>query len=360
VVRRRQDRAEAEARRAIAILEPLPSSSELAMAYSNMAQLRMLAGDVTGTRDWAAGRSTLAERLGYTDVLVHALNNVGSAELSGGSMTGAEKLERSLLLAADAASTSTSPRSTNASRSGRSRRVSMRSPTATWPRIEYTRERDLDSWLVYMTGWKARSDLERGRWEEAAAGATDVVERPRVPNASMIGPLVILGRLRARLGEPDPWEPLDDALALAEATGELQRLGPVAAARAEVHWLTGRLDLVGPETDRALALAARNVDAWAAGELCAWRHRAGLRETPPTPVAEPYRLELAGRRGRRARLDELGCPYDAALARSRPTARASCGRATRPQRLGARVTAAHAAASCASAVRATCAAGRRH
>ena len=94
--------AEAEARAAIRLLEPLPSSPELAMAYSNMAQLRMLAGDVPGTREWGARAIELAERLGYTDVLVHALNNVGSAELSGGSIDGRWKLERSLQLATDA------------------------------------------------------------------------------------------------------------------------------------------------------------------------------------------------------------------------------------------------------------------
>ena len=338
--------AEAEARRAIAILEPLPSSPELAMAYSNMAQLRMLAGDVTGTRDWGGRAIDLAERLGYTDVLVHALNNVGSAELSGGSIEGAEKLERSLRLAADAGLDEHVARAhTNLAVGAIETREYALADRHLAAGIDYTRERDLDSWLVYMTGWKARSDLERGRWEEAAAGATDVVERPRVPNASMIGPLVILGRLRARLGEPDPWEPLDDALALAEATGELQRLGPVAAARAEVHWLTGRLDLVGPETDRALALAARNADAWAAGELCAWRHRAGLQETPPTPVAEPYRLELAGEPEAAARAwTELGCPYDAALARLQSDCEGELRQGHEAlQRLGARVTAAHAA-----------------
>ena len=161
------------------------------MAYSNMAQLRMLAGDVTGTRDWGGRAIELAERLGYTDVLVHALNNVGSAELSGGSIDGAEKLERSLRLAADAGLEEHVARAhTNLAVGAIETREYALADRHLAAGIEYTRERDLDSWLVYMTGWKARSDLERGRWEEAAAGATDVVERPRVPNASMIGPLV--------------------------------------------------------------------------------------------------------------------------------------------------------------------------
>jgi DNA-binding NarL/FixJ family response regulator len=43
---------------------------------------------------------------------------------------------------------------------------------------------------------------------------------------------------------------------------EVQRLGPVAAARAEARWLAGELDRVGPETDAALALATEHDKAW--------------------------------------------------------------------------------------------------
>ena len=302
--------AEAEARAAIRLLEPLPSSPELAMAYSNMAQLRMLAGDVPGTRDWGGRAIELAERLGYTDVLVHALNNVGSAELSGGSIDGAAKLERSLQLAADAGFEEHVARAyTNLAVGAIEIREYALADRHLAAGIDYSGERDLDSWVVYMRGWRARVDLEHGRWDEAAAAATAVIERPRVPNASTIGPLVVLGRIRARRGDGDPWELLDRALALAEATGELQRLGPVASARAEAHWLTGRPDLVGTETERALALASRNGDAWAAGELVAWRRRAGIREELPAAVAEPYRLELAGEhRGCRASLGRARLP----------------------------------------------------
>ena len=338
--------AEAEARAAIRLLEPLPSSPELAMAYSNMAQLRMLAGDVAGTREWDARAIELAERLGYTDVLVHALNNVGSAELSGGSIDGAAKLERSLQLAADAGLEEHVARAhTNLAVGAIETREYALADRHLAAGIEYSAERDLDSWVVYMKGWRARADLEHGRWDEATAAASAVIERPRVPNASMIGPLVVLGRIRARRGDGDPWELLDRALVLAEATGELQRLGPVASARAEAHWLTCRPDLVGAETERALALATRNADAWAAGELVAWRHRAGIREELPTAVAGPYRLELAGEPEAAARLwAELGCPYDAALVRLE----SDCEEELRLghdelQRLGARVTAAHAA-----------------
>jgi hypothetical protein len=64
-------------------------------------------------------------------------------------------------------------------------------------------------------------------------------------------PLAVLGRLRARRGDPDPWGPLDEALQLARQTGELQRIGLAAAARAEAHWLAGDDEAVAGETDAA-------------------------------------------------------------------------------------------------------------
>ncbi len=71
------------------------------MAYSNMSQLRMLADDVDGARSWGERAIELAERLGETEIVVHALNNVGTAELERRPAAG-DKLERSLALPLEA------------------------------------------------------------------------------------------------------------------------------------------------------------------------------------------------------------------------------------------------------------------
>ena len=68
-----------------------------------------------------------------------------------------------------------------------------------------------------------------------------VLRDPRTSPPSRIDALVVLGLVRARRGDPGVWAPLDEALALdgTGEPGELQRLGPVAAARAEAAWLAG-------------------------------------------------------------------------------------------------------------------------
>ena len=164
--------------------------------------------------------------------------------------------------------------------------------------------------------FRSLAELERGHWEGAAEAAEIVLRHPRVAAPTRIMPLAVLGLLRARRGDPDVWGPLDEALGLATSTGELQRLAPVAAARAEAHWLTGQAEHVARETEAALELSLATDDGWSAGELYTWRRRAGIDDDVATAaVPEPYALELAGQA--EAAADQwrlLGCPYDAALA----------------------------------------------
>jgi DNA-binding CsgD family transcriptional regulator len=102
---------------------------------------------------------------------------------------------------------------------------------------------------------------------------------------------------------------------LAEPTGELPRLGFVAAARAEVGWLAGDPAVVASATEAALSLALELRAGWFVGELAQWRRRAELGQCTPPGSCGPYLLQLAGEWERAsASWTEMGCPYEAALA----------------------------------------------
>jgi DNA-binding CsgD family transcriptional regulator/tetratricopeptide (TPR) repeat protein len=312
-------RAEAEAERAVALLEAEPPGRELAMAYSNLAQLRMLDDDRAAAAEWGSRAIALAEELGETEILAHALNNVGSAEFLDGAPEGRAKLERSLRLALEAGLEEHVARAyTNLGTAF----VRLRDYAAGDARLRdgvaYSREHDLDAWVLYMSGWQARSALEQGRWEPAAQTAAGVLAHPLVAVPSRIQPLVVLGTLRARRGDPDPWAPLDEASALADGTGELQRLAPVAAARAEARWLAGEPEAAVAETEEAYALARRLGDVRPLATLAVWRRRCGRADAlGGATLPEPERLELAGEAlAAAAAWDALGCPYEAALARA--------------------------------------------
>jgi DNA-binding CsgD family transcriptional regulator len=288
------------------------------MAYSNVAQLRMLGYDIAAAVDWGGRAIELAERLGEQEILVHALNNVGASQLCHEQPGGRENLERSLALALAAGLEEHVARAyTNLGSIAVEKRENATALGHLDAGIAYCREHHLDAWDSYMSGWRSRAQLQQGRWDAAAETATAVAEAPSASLPSRITPLAVIGTLRARRGDPDPWAPLDEAQALARRTGELQRLAPVAAARAEARWLAGKPRRVAAETDAVLELLLAIDDPWNTGDLCVWRHRAGIADARPANVAPPFAAELAGDTGTAATLwTQLGCPYEAALARA--------------------------------------------
>ena len=89
-------------REAVRVLEQGPPGAELARAYSYLAGMAMLDYDFAQTISLGAKAIAIAEEVDDVEGLVHALNNVGTAELIAGYPTGAAKLERSLELARQA------------------------------------------------------------------------------------------------------------------------------------------------------------------------------------------------------------------------------------------------------------------
>jgi len=127
-------------------------------------------------------------------------------------------------------------------------------------------------------------------------------------------PMGTLGRIGARRGEPGAWEYLDEAMAAADGTGEAQYVVSARLSRAEARWLTGELVAARHEADLA-DQASDDAGPWLSGETAAWLRRTGSDREPRRGLAEPYQLQLDGDWRNAAKLwDEIGCPYDAALA----------------------------------------------
>ncbi|HEY7985183.1 MAG TPA: AAA family ATPase [Ktedonobacterales bacterium] len=303
------------AKAAVRQLEGGPADSELAMAYSNRAQLAMLSDDLVSARLWGERAIALAERLGDQETLCHALNNVGAAELNACDERGRAKLERSLRLALEHGFEEHVARAyTNLAESAVMFRDYTRAVAFHDIGIVYCRDHDLDTWEAYMRSWQARQRLEQGEWDGAAADATAVVSAPHEPAANRIPALIVLGLLRARRGDPDSARLLDEARDLALATREPQRIAPMAAARAEVAWLAGDLAQCQQEERVGYDLARAHHNPWATGELAYWLWRGGD-AVATDGIAEPYALWLAGAWAEAAAAwERIGCPYERALA----------------------------------------------
>ena len=313
------DSAQAEryAEEAVSALERLPPGPELAWAYSVRSQHFMLQDRTDLAVQWGERAMALAERLGESEILCHALNSVGTAEMFAGRAGGRQKLERSLALAREGGYHEQAARVyTNVSEYTVVFKDYVAAERWLIEGIEFDRLHELDAWTHYLVGWLAQLRLEQGRIDEAARIAREVLSIPRLTAVMRLPALTVLARACMRRGEPEAAKLLDEARSVALSTGEVQRIVPVVTALAEGNWLRG---------DQAGCLAAlcplddhpdAQINAWDAGEVATWRCRGGQAcAVEPPNAAAPWQLELAGDpQAAAATWQALGAPNEAGLA----------------------------------------------
>lgn len=308
--------ADAYATDAVRVLESLPPGRELAMAYSNQAQLHMLADESDAAIEWGGKAIAIASALADVEIESHALNNVGTAKLNLRDESGRWDLERSLSLAKSAGLDDHAARAyTNLSTTAARHRDFTRARAMLSEGIAWCEDRDLDSYVRYMTAFRAETSVALGDWQAASEDAEAIVNDSWVAPVTRIQALVVLATIRARRGDPGVMPPLDDAIRLALPTGELQRIGPVVAVRAEAAWLRDELPHEADHLARTYALAVGRGSPWLKGELAFWHWRAGGTVDLSADFAEPYALQIAGEWEQAAAAWEaLGCPYEQASA----------------------------------------------
>ena len=305
----------AAALEAVELLERLPPGRELALAYCTISHLCLSREDHGAAQAWGARGLALGQDLDDGEVLVYALINLGTADFF--AREDPAQLEDALARARLQGFEEQAGRAFTG--------------LALWPLrhrmldvaarhisegLEYCAERGLDTWRLYMLACRARLALDLGRWSEAADSAALVLHDSRSAPVPRGWALSVLGLARARRGDGDASAPIEEALAAALRTGELQRIGPASAAKAELAWLKGDHAELAAVTDGPLALARTCRAPWVACELGYWRRQSGLSdELPEGRVGEPFRLAIEGDwAGSAAIWAELGCPYETALA----------------------------------------------
>lgn len=331
------------AQESVTVLEELGPSHELGMAYCNVAHLSATAENGEQTQIWTAKAMQLAYELRDAEVEVYSLLNLATIDLIRDDFAAWAKAERALEVAiakgfeehagrAYVVMSWWSPR-------GRSYAAADCHIEAG---LRYCDEHGLDLWRAYLMAYRARADLDRGHWDRAVDGANSIIANPHTSPVPRAVAMAIIGLVRARQGAPDAWQPLDEAWEMVRNTGELQRIGPVATARAEAAWLAGRPEEIEGHLTAAAELVGDAPVSWVHGEITLWRWRAGL-DLGPLPLRrEPFGSEICGRvrRAHRHWL-KLESPYEAALALAASTEPADVEQALAElHHLGATATAA--------------------
>ena len=303
-------------RRAITLLEALPPGVDLARVYYQEAWLRMLNRDYEDSMAAARKSLALAEKLDDRLLMAGARSVLGTAMMFVDYDAGWSHMLQALAAAREQGfhGLVATTLGNLGSGAGELHRFTVAEP---WLRetVAFATAHERDSTARYATAWLALCELYLGRWDDAAAHAREAVAGAESESITRVMALVALGRLRVRRGDPGIAEALDQAVVLADASGTLQRLAPVRAARAEAAFGRGDLAGVEREASAALPLAQRYKHPWFIGELAFWCWRAGTLDEVPADCAEPYALHIAGRwREAAAVWQQLGCPYEQARA----------------------------------------------
>lgn len=303
---------------AIALLDTLPAGPELALAYSSRARYAMNCGDTAQALDYGQRALELAARFDDHSVRAHALTNIGAALLGAGDETGLAKLEQGLAVALEHRLPEHAGRAyANLISAAVSQRLPALAARYLTESLEYCETHEVEDCLSYSRAYGAYVTLNAGRWEEAARAASDLLEYHALATAQRIPALTVLALVRARRGDPGADPLLEEGLRLAQPTGEMQRIGPVAAARAELAWYRGDPSRAAEEAAEGLRWAHGHSDPWISSELAYWGRRGDPGFEVPAGLRGPFAQMLAGDWQRAAEeWKRLGMPYERALALS--------------------------------------------
>lgn len=312
----RNAEAERYAMMAVELLETLPPGRELARAYASMSGRRMVMSDTAQAKVWGMRALELAERLHDADTVSAALNSIGSAEMCIGDAGGKARLERSVTIALEHGfERLVALGYSNLANSSVKSRAYAEAVGYLQQGMAYCVEHDLDSMSQCLRGDWAQLRLDQGDWAGADEDVTAILSVPWLSPANRIIPLTVLGLVRIRRGDPGVETVLDELRDLALATGEMQSIAPMAAVRAEWRWLQGDHAECAAEARVGVRVASHLNHPWNLGEVAIWLWRGDGSHDALDEVALPFALEMAGDwRAAADAWEQLGCPYERALA----------------------------------------------
>jgi len=305
----------AAAEAAVVILEPLGPSKELAWAYATLATQRVLNSEYQAATDLTLRAQAIAEPLGVPEVLSDALNTQGCAAFATGG-DGIGPLRRALDIAVSGRLQAQAGRAfANLYSMHCGQRRFAEADEYFVDGIAYCDEHDITTYATCLRGERTTTLEKTGRWDEAVALSEELLDRGGASPVNRLCPLTRLGTIGARRGEPGIWEHLDEAARAADGTGEAQQIMPVRLARAEAHWLAGKSRSARHEAELADDVSA-HADEWERGAVAVWLRRTGSARAPRGDLAEPYQRQIDRDWEKAAQLwTDLGCPYEAAMAR---------------------------------------------
>jgi DNA-binding CsgD family transcriptional regulator len=317
------DVAEEQSAEALQVLHGHSGTWQYAMALSGQSQLDMLADRNDQCIARAREAMSLAERLGRSDIYLHALTNLTAARCSMDLESGSREILEAIA---------------ETHRRGEPDLVPRLYSNLVYMMVHDRRHEQLFGYIdaginaavardnatleAYLRGSRAIALLNLGRTQEALTEAEFVIHGPYPRGIGRFTVEIALARARIRMELPEDGI-LDEARALPTAQRDIMRSAPLAITDAEALWLglprPGALERLRAAFEVSLR---SHGELWNLADTALWLTILG-EPAPMSPetisrLRAPYRAHLAGTwRQAAAAWGELGCLYEQAIALSK-------------------------------------------
>ncbi|MBV9846123.1 MAG: AAA family ATPase [Kutzneria sp.] len=300
------------------VLDGIPPSHELAMAYDNQSRQRFMVGDWAAAASLAEHALAVAVELDDAEAELTARISLAGARLGAGDLTattgltGLVRIARAMRLADHAAR-------------GMFYQGWLPILHHAYDGLEpvldqglaFATRHGLGYWERLIAGARVSFLLDNGRWDEATPLALSLLAHDRPVTLSTMNAQAALVRVRARRGEREEPGLVEAARAMAARHPEADAFTLVTPALTEAAWLAGDPERVAAEVQAAADRGTGTANPRWHGELAYWSSRVGVPLTGAGPVPKPYRLAIAGDWAAAAAWwSAHGCPFETALALS--------------------------------------------
>lgn len=302
---------------ALATVAHLPPGPELALAHSMRCMLYVNACERDLAIPWGERGVELARGIGDPHVLSYALNSLGCCFTDTDGPRAFELISESIRIALENGLEDDAGRGYNNLFYALSKSKNFdEALEVAEDGMRYSLDHDLNGSFLCLMASHVSVLFDRGAWQEAEAGARELLYVRATTRASRMEPLVVLGLLAARRGDSHvARQLLEEAREHVRDAHILDYDGVIAAARGEAHLLENDIEGVESSVRPAFDEALRVHDEEFLGSLSLVLWRAGLLDHAPEGAPATAGLSISGR-PREASVTWLsqGFPYHAAWA----------------------------------------------
>jgi DNA-binding CsgD family transcriptional regulator/tetratricopeptide (TPR) repeat protein len=306
---------------AIELLESIPLSSALPIAYSLKVKAFLAVSDTEQAVSTGQRAIALSEQLGDQEALAHSLTYLGTSLLRAERADGVAILARGIALGkAHGFHESTVDAYHNLTETLIKQYRFDEANQSCNDAMSFNQQMDISQ--AYLVGLSGIISAFRGQYAEAVLKADQALKE--VPASAMfvrypalIGKGLAQSRLGLEAGQQTLQESLDGAISL----DFTQDILPSAIALVECQVFSGQVGKARFSLARAWQLRGLEVNSWMIGALLCWGKRLGVTleggpvNTPAYRIAEPYRLELEGLHNEAAIYwEQIGAPFEQAVA----------------------------------------------